>query len=272
MTTGRDARAVAVLRVLGGAPVDVVAAELAVEPDQLSRWVEQFVAGGSDRLAGRPSPDGAARIDRLLALVAHELRTPVGVLQGWTEVLECELGVAASAPRTREALRRLRRSGDRLRRLVDDLLDTAAASLGRYDLSGVTVDLADLCREVADDPAATVEAGSVVVHGEPAALRRIAVRLVAAARLGASSAPVVVRTVRVGIWGELAVTRLGRQLSLETIHELLDPLDVEDDRYVPSLGLHLVRALAIAPRGYVGARADEAGTTLYVRLPVPEVG
>lgn len=217
--------------------------------------------------------DSTARIDRLLSLVAHELRTPVGVLHGWTEVLETELGVVASAPRVREALRRLRHSGDRLRRLIDDLLDTVAASLGRYDVAGVAVDLAEVCEELAGgDAAASVTTVPVLVRGEPAALRRIAARLLAAARLGSATESVLLRTRAVGIWGELAVTRVGAQLSLETIHDLLDPLDVDDDRYVPSLGLHLARAIAVAHGGYVGARAEDAGTTLYLRLPRADPG
>lgn len=57
----------AVLRVLRGEPLDLVARELRVTAADLSAWREVFLAGGAASLKSRPRDDREARIAQLQA-------------------------------------------------------------------------------------------------------------------------------------------------------------------------------------------------------------
>jgi hypothetical protein len=77
MTAGRKRDAV--LRVLRGEPLEIVARDLAVTAAELSGWRDAFLDAGSTALRSRSRDDRDATIDRL--------RTKVGALTMDTELL-----------------------------------------------------------------------------------------------------------------------------------------------------------------------------------------
>jgi hypothetical protein len=81
MTAGRKRDAV--LRVLRGEPLEIVARELAVTAADLSGWREAFLAAGAASLKSRARDDRDATIDRL--------RTKVGELTMDTELLQAKI-------------------------------------------------------------------------------------------------------------------------------------------------------------------------------------
>ena len=119
----------------------------------------------------------------LVADVAHELRTPLAILQGSTEALLD--GVDQPTP---EILGSLNDEVTRLRRLVGDLETLAAAEaaslrprIDPVDLAEVAASAADLLRPLADDrgTSLTVEAAPAAVMGDADRLHQIAVNLIA---------------------------------------------------------------------------------------------
>ncbi|MBX6356826.1 MAG: HAMP domain-containing protein, partial [Micromonosporaceae bacterium] len=82
---------------------------------------------------------GEERQRRLVADVAHELRTPLANLRGYLEALAD--GVIAPDP---ELFASLHEEAVLQQRIVDDLQDLALAEAGRLAYHRVTVDLADL--------------------------------------------------------------------------------------------------------------------------------
>jgi len=60
--------------------------------------------------------------DAFLSMVTHELRTPLTVIAGTTEMFEAGV-YGALAPEQAEMIRQIAQQADRLRRLVNDLLD-----------------------------------------------------------------------------------------------------------------------------------------------------
>ena len=81
MTAGRKRDAV--LRVLRGEPLEIVARDLAVTAAELSGWRDAFLDAGSTALRSRSRDDRDATIDRL--------RTKVGALTMDTELLYAKI-------------------------------------------------------------------------------------------------------------------------------------------------------------------------------------
>lgn len=119
----------------------------------------------------------------LVADVAHELRTPLAILQGSTEALID--GVDQPTP---EVFGSLHDEVTRLRRIVGDLETLAAAEAAGLRMSSAPVDLAtvassavDLLRPLADDRSITIETSlaEAVVLGDANRIQQIAVNLIA---------------------------------------------------------------------------------------------
>jgi signal transduction histidine kinase len=92
-----------------------------------------------------------ARERRFTADVAHELRTPVAALVGEAALLERragELPEEALPPETRRALELVVTDVDRLRRLVDDLLEISRIDAQAADVSCEEFELADFLGRV----------------------------------------------------------------------------------------------------------------------------
>lgn len=83
-------------------------------------------------------------LSRMAAMVAHEIRNPVGVIRGAVELVQAR-GGAALSPRDREALGDVLGEVERLRRITDDFLDLSREPA----LSLVPTDLAELAAEAA---------------------------------------------------------------------------------------------------------------------------
>jgi signal transduction histidine kinase len=87
--------------------------------------------------------------DEFVALISHDLRTPLTSIMGYTELaLDPELEPAIDDER-RGYLDVVSRSSERLLRLVDDLLFVARLQAGRLDLSPTLLDLSELAGQAA---------------------------------------------------------------------------------------------------------------------------
>lgn len=75
-----------------------------------------------------------------IANISHELRTPLTHIKGYLDILLDE-GLGPLTPNQNEALKVLKRSSDRLERLIEDLLHFSLASRGELDLKMTPVDL-----------------------------------------------------------------------------------------------------------------------------------
>ncbi len=89
------------------------------------------------------------RKDDLLALCAHDLRTPVDVLIGQSRLLLSGARGPLADPQ-RKGLEAIERQARRLLELADDLAGLRSLELGRLDVEREPVELGALCNEVAD--------------------------------------------------------------------------------------------------------------------------
>jgi signal transduction histidine kinase len=85
------------------------------------------------------------RKSELMAMLAHEIRNPLAGILGFSEI-----GVQSSETTLLELFQRIRRDGERLRRLVDNVLELARHDAGKIDWHFEAVDTAALIEEVVD--------------------------------------------------------------------------------------------------------------------------
>jgi two-component system, OmpR family, sensor histidine kinase BaeS len=122
------------------------------------------LAGAFDHMADTLDSEDKIRRD-LVASVAHELRTPVAVLQAGHEALLD--GVTEATP---EELGSLRDEVLRLARMVDDLQTMAAADAAALHLRRERRDLATIAETAADSLARRFEAADVTLDRRLAAV------------------------------------------------------------------------------------------------------
>ncbi len=80
-----------------------------------------------------------------LASVSHELRTPLSAIIGFSDLLATSPRENLS-PRAREAIERIKRNGEHLLGLINDVLDLAKAEAGRVEIRPAQVNVAQLAR------------------------------------------------------------------------------------------------------------------------------
>ena len=120
-----------------------------------------------------------AAVGAMAAMVAHEVRNPLGILRGQIELARERLG-AAAPPREQERFAEMLAEVDRLNRLTEEFLGLTRD----VALEPAEVDLGALARAVADEarlvaPGAEITAtGEAAVRADPARLRQAILNLV----------------------------------------------------------------------------------------------
>lgn len=213
---------------------------------------------------------------RLLAVTAHELRSPTAVIDGSAHVLQEAAGRLAGAERD-QLLRGIRSSAERLRRLAADL--TAASQLhgSGMQFREQRVSVAELVRSAAARREAASPHDRVAVDApHDATVAADGVRLAQAldnlldnaVRHGAP--PVTISAQLAADQVELRVTDAGPGVPDDLVPRLFHRFAAGGPTSGTGLGLYLVREIA---RGHGGgaayqAPAEDTPTTFLVRFPV----
>lgn len=112
--------------------------------------------------------------ERLVSVWAHELKTPLTVVQSYLEILTTDLDEGLSEEQL-SFLKITKESVLRLRRLVLDLIDLVGFQSGHLNVETTTVDVATLLEEITGELQPLAKSARVeLVHERPAV--RIAVR------------------------------------------------------------------------------------------------
>ncbi len=85
----------------------------------------------------RAKAESAARMrDQILAIVSHELRSPLNSVQSWSHVLENQLNASGTnSPIATRALEGIRAGVDQQVKLIEHLLDASAAIAGELEMA-----------------------------------------------------------------------------------------------------------------------------------------
>jgi two-component system OmpR family sensor kinase len=225
------------------------------------------------------------RMRRFLADASHELRTPLTSLRGYAELERLRAAtIGAEDPAaTQDALRRIETEGDRMARLVDDLLLLARTDQGSAarELGPVSVD--ELLDEAADRAGAAHPARPFVIDTPNTGLTVIGDREVLLQVLGNLLRNAAIHTpgprpIRLGVRPDgrsvlLMVADEGPGMTPEQVAHAFERFWRADSGRTRAtggsgLGLAIVHALVTAQHGAVGMSSDVAtGTTVLVRMP-----
>ena len=217
--------------------------------------------------------------ERMMGILGHDLRSPIGTITMAGDLLLHRDDVPAAA---REHVLRIRRSADRMKEMIDTLLDfTRLRFLGQVPISPVPTDLADISRTTVDEMRAVWPDRPIdlEVHGDshgewdPGRMSQTISNLVGnAITHGARDAPVRVSVAGDGPDVELKVHNDGDPIPTELLPVMFEPFHRSSlpDRSPQGLGLglYIVEQIVHAHDGSIGVESTaEAGTTFTVRLP-----
>ncbi len=230
------------------ARAEEVARELAARTEELERTRDQALASVEAK-------------QRFLAHVSHEIRTPLNGILGLLELLER----SRLDPQQRERLQQVRRSGDALLAIVNDLLDLSRIEAGALTLEAVPFDVGRVVEEVTSNHAAAAHAKGLEllvqldpalparVFGDPLRLRQVLTNLVSNAIKFTRRGEVVVRCHLDGRTDEEAtllfgVSDTGIGMSAEELTRVFAPFGQADESTTrefggTGLGLAIARQL-----------------------------
>ena len=224
--------------------------------------------------------------DEFLAVLSHELRTPVNAIVGWSRILrEREPRDGALMNRGLDAITR---NAELQTQLVADLLDLSQIITGKFSVQFRQVDLRALITAAIDSvrPSAEnkniainvdVDAPTTTVSGDPDRLQQVIWNLLSnAIKFTDKGGHVDVRLRRVESELEIVVADSGIGIDpgfLPHVFERFRQADSSKTRLHGGLGLGLaiVRHLTEAHGGTVSSYSEGAGrgSTFIVRLPIP---
>jgi PAS domain S-box-containing protein len=222
--------------------------------------------------------------DEFVALVSHELRSPLTSIRGYLElVLDGHAGDVTEDQR--QFLEVVQRGADRLLHLVGDLLFVAQVQAGALSLELAAVDLRDLATQAieAARPAAeekgielvTTLNGAVPVLGDRDRLEQLVDNLLSNAVKFTSDGgevEIVVADNEIGALFEVRDSGIGiPQGEQERLFERFFRSTAATKRAIPGtgLGLGIAKAIVDAHGGAIEVESAEGiGTTFRVHLPV----
>ncbi|HKS21175.1 MAG TPA: GAF domain-containing sensor histidine kinase [Thermoanaerobaculia bacterium] len=257
-----------------------VAEELA---RRASAAIERARLFDSERRARRDAEQASQAKDEFLAILSHELRTPMTTVIGWADLLR--LTYDGSDPSITMAIESLRAGALTQARLIDDLLDVSRIITGklqvdkqRTNLSDCVVNAAEALRITAENKGLTLRVdgdGPVWMEADPARLRQIVTNLVAnAIKFTPSGGAVDVRVQRHDGSADLIVRDTGEGIApdfLPYVFERFRQASIGDSRLHTGLGLGLsiVHHLVQLHGGSVRAESEGVGkgATFTVTLP-----
>ena len=222
--------------------------------------------------------------DAFLRTVTHELRTPLTSVIGFVELL-LKSQIGAISEEQRSALDIVYQESNRLKNLIDDLLELSRISAGRTNLTYSPTPLHDFLKSIVASfqPLATGKGLSlgmtppgieeVVVDADMARLRQIMVNLVSNAIKFTHTGFVTLYLQDLGDWVEIGVQDTGIGLcdeDKEIIFDKFRQVDFTTTRRFDGigLGLSIVKQLVALHQGTVRVESDYGkGSCFIIALP-----
>jgi len=253
------------------------------ELDEVSRFNEGIDQALAESIASYSEHVATSR-DTFLAMLGHDLRTPLGALAGSLDVLGRPGLTEAQRDRT---LQIGKRSVASISHMITDLLEYTRSRLGRgIEVVPNSGDLGDVCQYALDEMRTAYPAGEFTgeMVGDLSAqfdagrIRQMLINLlVNAVQHGDAGQPVTLELRAAGKAVRLVVRNRGKPIPPESLQVIFNPLvqigalEGDSDQRPSSslgLGLYIAREIATGHGGTIEVTSTAAeGTAFIVELP-----
>jgi len=221
--------------------------------------------------------------DEFLAVLSHELRSPLNPILGWSKLL---LTRSFDAVKTTQALTIIERNARLQAQLIEDLLDVSRILQGKLTLSFAPINLISVITGALETVQLAAEAKSIqlqtVLHsigqisGDSARLQQIVWNLLSnAIKFTPSGGQVQVRLEQVGTDAQIQVVDNGKGISAEFLPYVFEHFRQADSATTRKfgglgLGLAIVKQLVELHGGtiQVDSLGEGQGATFTARLPL----
>jgi signal transduction histidine kinase len=269
------------------------AAELEVQSDELRASLDEVQQQRVIAEEARAKAEEANRAKSLfLTTMSHELRTPLNAIGGYVDLLSLEIR-GPLVDTQREDLRRIKKSGQHLLSLINDILNLAKIESGQLDLHIRDVSLATVIENVDVLVSPQFDSKgihykypqcdpSLLVRADSEKLQQILLNLLSnACKFTDAGGSVIVECDQDSVSADgttpmiaLRVSDTGRGIEADKLEKIFEPF-VQIDRHLTGvsqqglgLGLAISRDLARSMAGDIVAESTfGVGTTFTLTLP-----
>ncbi len=235
--------------------------------------------------AARSAAESANRLkDEFLAVLSHELRSPLNPILGWVKLLRSRKMDESTQTR---ALETIERNATLQARLIEDLLDVSRIMRGKTSLNISSVNLASTIEAAIDTVRLSAQAKSIelqsridpmvgLISGDPNRLQQVIWNLLSnAIKFTPSGGRVIIRLERKGTQAQIQVSDTGKGINADFLPHVFEYFRQADSSTTRTqgglgLGLAIVRHLVELHGGTVTASSPgmEQGSTFTVTLPL----
>jgi PAS domain S-box-containing protein len=239
--------------------------------------------------AAREAAETANRIkDEFLAVLSHELRSPLNPILGWSRLLQTQ---KFDEQKTRQALATIERNAKLQTQLIEDLLDVSRILRGKLVLNTAPVNLPNTIEAAIETVRLAVEAKGIQIErvfnlhtnqmmgqvmGDAARLQQVIWNLLTnAVKFTPFGGTVEIQLEQFNHYAQIQVKDTGKGITSEFLPYVFDYFRQEDGTTTRKfgglgLGLAIVRHITELHGGTVQAESpgEGLGTTFTVRLPL----
>jgi PAS domain S-box-containing protein len=231
------------------------------------------------------SLDAVRAREDFLGVAAHELKTPLTALLGYTQLLQARsAGNNSLDEHNQLAVRVIHDQAERLHRRIESLLDISRLQAGQFEIEPNMMDLVALCRRNVEQIQPSLEQHSVafqcedealLIWGDEARLDEVVSNLIQnALKFSPKGGPVQVALEREGSLVRLSVTDRGIGVPSDVQSQVFErfyrawnvnPVQISG----MGIGLYVVKEIVTRHGGTVMVESAEGqGSTFVVRLPL----
>jgi PAS domain S-box-containing protein len=238
--------------------------------------------------AARAQAEGANRTkDEFLAIVSHELRSPLNAMLGWARVLRSG---NVDEETQRHAVSVIEQSAEMQSRLIEDLIDSARIASGQLRIESRPVNLNPVIQSAVDTVHPVAESKGVeiwteldmqagIITGDAERMQQIVWNLLSnAVKFTPKGGRVEAKLSRQDPWVTMTVKDTGRGIKAADIPFIFDRFRQADSSSTRragglGLGLSLVKNLVELHGGRITAESagEGKGATFTVKLPLRAV-
>jgi PAS domain S-box-containing protein len=221
--------------------------------------------------------------DEFLAILSHELRSPLNPILGWSQLLQTQ---EFDRAKTLQALSTIERNAKLQTQLIDDLLDVAKILRGKLQLDYQAVDLTLMITAAIETVQTSARAKSIdieprlpsgaTVWGDEGRLQQVVWNLLSnAIKFTPEAGHITLSLTYTETTARIAVTDTGKGIQSEFLPHIFESFRQEDASITRNhgglgLGLAIARHLTEAHGGTIEAKSPGLGqgTTFTVTLPL----